>query len=107
MPHESLFSPVSNGLQVAIRLIPKARHAVVEGVIERADGAAALKVRVTAAPEKGNANAALVELLAGFWDIPKSHLTIVAGVSSRNKIVFIKGDPDRLLAQLGGRGEMN
>ncbi len=97
--------PVRDGLQVSIRLTPKARHNAVEGVIERADGTGALKVRVTAAPEKGNANAALLDLLARFWDMPKSHLSIVAGLGSRNKIVLVKGDSDALLARLGAGGK--
>jgi len=101
LPPASPFLPVSNGVQVSIRLIPNARRNLVEGAVERADGAGALRVRVTAVPEKGNANAALLDLLATVWDVPKSHLSIKTGATSRNKIVLIKGDPDRLLAHLG------
>ena len=107
MPPGSRFCAVRNGLQDSVRLIPRAKCNAVEGVIERADGARTLKVRVTAAPEKGNANAALLDLLARCWDMPKSRLSIVAGESSRNKIVFIRGDPDTLLAHLAAKGEEN
>ncbi len=105
MPPASPFLPVSNGVQVSVRLVPNARQNRVEGVIERAEGAGVLKVRVSAAPEKGNANAALLDLLAMVWDVPKSQLSIKAGAASRNKIVLIKGDPDMLLAHLGAGGD--
>lgn len=51
----------------------------------------ALKVRLTAPPVDGAANEALVELLAGAFGIPTRAVTIVAGMSSRTKIVELEG----------------
>lgn len=48
------------------------------------------KVWVTAAPEQGKANAAAIKLLAKQLDIAPSLLTVVAGVTSRNKVLEIK-----------------
>lgn len=93
--------PVSNGVQISVRLTPKARHNLVEGVIVRSDGTGVLKVRVTAAPEKGNANEALLDLLASAWRLRKTQLSIRTGMKSRNKIVLITGDPAALLTLLG------
>jgi uncharacterized protein YggU (UPF0235/DUF167 family) len=42
------------------------------------DGAV-LKVQVTAAPEDGKANAAILKALAKAWRLPKSRLAIAAG----------------------------
>ena len=49
------------------------------------------KVRVAAPPESGKANDAVVRLLAGVLSLPASHVKIVAGHASRNKIAEIEG----------------
>lgn len=49
-----------------------------------------LEVRLTASPEKGKANAALVNLLAKYFEVSKSSVKIVGGKSSRNKMVDIE-----------------
>jgi len=46
-------------------------------------------VKVTAPPEKGKANEAVIELLADFFDAPKNSISIVGGKSTRMKIVDI------------------
>ena len=54
-----------------------------------------LKLAVTAAPEKGKANKAVVELLAQALRICESSIQIVSGESSRNKKLIIEGiSPD-------------
>ena len=67
----------------------------------------AWKLRVTAAPEHGKANDAVVELLAETLDVPRSSVTLVSGAGSRNKIVELSGiEPDeieRRLATAGGQ----
>jgi uncharacterized protein YggU (UPF0235/DUF167 family) len=50
-----------------------------------------LKVRVTAPPEKGKANAAVERLLCDTLDLPAAHVRIVAGFSSSRKRVNIDG----------------
>lgn len=54
----------------------------------------ALRVRVTAPPQEGKANAAVVELLADFLDVPKGRIKIVRGASSRNKVIEFSGVND-------------
>lgn len=46
---------------------------------------------MTAIPEKGQANRALVELMAETLRMSKSDLSIIRGHSSRNKVIAIKG----------------
>jgi hypothetical protein len=46
-------------------------------------------VRVHAAPEGGKANDEVIELLAAHFGVPRSHIKILRGASSRNKIVDI------------------
>lgn len=56
-----------------------------------------LKVSVTAVPEKGRANAALIKLLAQKLGLPKTSISLIAGETSRLKTLHIKGKPEELL----------
>jgi len=51
----------------------------------------AWKVRVAAAPERGRANEAVVELLARVLDLPARRVEIARGHSSRDKLVVVRG----------------
>lgn len=73
--------------RITVKLTPKAKRNAVQGWAEGQDGAKILKVSVTAAPEKGKANAALIDLLAKEWRIPKSAIEIVRGETERVKII--------------------
>ena len=50
-----------------------------------------LKLAVTAAPEKGKANKAVIELLADTLHISESSIHIISGESSRDKRLMIEG----------------
>jgi uncharacterized protein len=92
----------ADGVRVAVRLTPRGGVDRIEGITCRADGQAALKVSVTAAPIEGRANQALLQLLSKEWRLARRDLTIVAGGKSRDKIVQIAtGDPDGLMRRLG------
>ena len=62
--------------------------------------AGALKVSVTAAPERGKANDAVVKLLAEALDLPKGSIEIVAGETSHDKAVVIAMSPEELRRRL-------
>lgn len=49
-----------------------------------------LKVKCTAAPDKGKANVAIIALLADYYDVPKSMVKILKGKTNSIKIVEIK-----------------
>lgn len=49
-----------------------------------------LRVKLTAAPEKGQANKALIAYLSQVLEIPKSAMAIHRGESSRHKVVAIR-----------------
>ncbi|MCW8836063.1 MAG: DUF167 domain-containing protein [Rhodospirillales bacterium] len=83
------FRTVPEGVRVAIRVAPGASANRVMGLVDTADGGRALKVSVTAAPEGGKANAAVVKLLARAWKVPKSSITVVSGVVERNKTLLV------------------
>lgn len=50
-----------------------------------------LKVRISAPPEKGKANAAVVDLLTKELGLPKGSLTIASGKTSPHKVIEIHG----------------
>lgn len=83
-----------------IRLTPKAARSRIEGVGAGADGTAVLKVAVTAPPERGKANAAMIALLAKAWRLPKTCMAITAGATARHKTLLVKGDGKDLVTRL-------
>lgn len=50
-----------------------------------------LKLSVTAVPEKGRANQAVIELLAAALGLPKSRISVLRGESQANKLVEVAG----------------
>lgn len=90
----------ADGLRVRVRLAPGARREAIEGTVDDAGGAAALKVAVTAPPLEGRANTALLALLARAWKLPKTSLSVVHGATSRHKSLHLAGDPARLASHL-------
>jgi len=62
----------------------------------------ALKVKITAPPVDGKANAELVDFLSDLLDIPKRQIEILKGETGRNKSVEILGlSEDELRRRLG------
>lgn len=95
-------SAAADGVHVLVRLAPRARENRLLGLVPGADGGqTALKAAVTAPAQEGRANAALLQLLAREWRVPRRDLAILAGAASRSKLVRVAGDPQRLMARLG------
>lgn len=63
----------------------------------------ALKVSVTAVPERGKANQAVIELLAKVLGVPKSRIRVLRGESQPNKLLEIEGLDDAELRRRLGR----
>jgi hypothetical protein len=78
--------------RIGIRLTPRAARDGIEGSTTLADGSVVLQARVTAPPDKGKANAALVALAAKAFGVPKGAVSIVSGETARLKILEITGD---------------
>lgn len=88
------------GLLVDLRVTPNGGGNRIDGLAHDASGRLFLKVRVSAAPEKGKANAAVIKLLSREWAVPKSACAIVAGELDRNKLLAIAGDGAKLQATI-------
>jgi uncharacterized protein (TIGR00251 family) len=75
-----------DGLVLPVRAQPGARKAGVQG-----EQNGALKVAVTAPPEDGRANKALVEALAEALGVRRSQVELLAGATGRDKRFLVRG----------------
>jgi uncharacterized protein len=83
---------------LAVRVTPRAGRNEVVGW-----SGSALHVRVTAAPEAGEANRAVTSLLARAFGVPPSAVCLVRGARARAKLFRVGGRSlDELRARLGG-----
>src|SRR5947209_19599661 len=82
-----------DGVLIPVRAQPGARKSGVLG-----EQAGALKLAVTAPPEDGRANAALVELLRELLGLKRSQVELHSGVTSRNKTILVRGVSREILA---------
>ena len=77
--------------RLAIKLTPGAATDRIDGWDLDAEGRPVLKVRVRARPVEGEANEALVKLMARALGVPKSAVAIQRGGQSRTKILVVEG----------------
>lgn len=90
------FRTRNDGVDLFVRLTPKAAMDRLEGIEISADGRSHLKARVRAVPENGAANQALERLVAKALGVPASAVSITAGGTARLKTMRISGDPAAL-----------
>jgi uncharacterized protein (TIGR00251 family) len=85
-------------VRFAVRLAARSSSNRVDGVV-----GGVLKVRVTAAAVEGAANSALIDLLAQELGVARRDVRIVAGATSRQKLVVVDGvDPQAIVAHWPG-----
>ena len=90
----------ADGIVLSVRLTPRGGRDAVENVEQLADGRSVLRVRVRAAPSDGEANAALVKLVAKTLGVPARDVGLVAGATTRLKRLKVAGAPALLAATL-------
>jgi hypothetical protein len=83
-----------------VRLTPRGGRDAIDGIDILSDGKAVLKVRVRAAPSEGEANAALLALLARELGLSRQAVALAAGATARIKLLAIAGDAAALEARL-------
>lgn len=91
---------VAGGLAVVVRLTPKSGRDAIDGIERRPDGSAVLKARVRAAPSDGEANAALLRLMARTLQVAPGQVSLVAGETARIKRLRIEGPGSALASVL-------
>src|SRR5215510_16562043 len=95
MPGARPWALATGGAALAVRLTPRGGCDAIDGVQVLADGRPALMVRVRAAPADGEANTALIRLVA-----KPSDVALVSGATGRLKRLLTSGDGPTLLAAL-------
>ncbi len=73
-------------LVLLLKVVPKSSRNEIVGLLP--DGS--LKIKVTAAPEKGRANLMICEYLAAEFGVPKRNVEILRGEASSHKQVRIR-----------------
>ena len=75
-----------DGVVLTVKAVPRARANGVAGI--EGDW---LRVHLQAPPVDGKANAALCEFFASLFRCPKSSVSVVSGMTAKNKIVEVAG----------------
>ncbi|HAL49314.1 MAG: hypothetical protein CL694_05610 [Chloroflexi bacterium] len=84
--------------ELQVRVTPRAKRNAIE-----LDDDGRIRVRVTAVPERGKANAAVVALIAKTLGLSKRSIAVVRGHTSRDKLIAVDGmDRDEVLERLIG-----
>ena len=94
------WSAVADGLLITVRLTPKGGGDAIEGIGALADGRSVLKARVRAVASGGEANAALIRLLAKALGVAPRDVMLLAGASARIKRLKVLGAAPVLAAAL-------
>lgn len=87
---------VADGVILSIRLRPKAS----DNSFGPPDSTGYLKAKVTAVPENGKANKALVKMLAKQLRVAGGKISVASGATNRDKQLLITGDSDELFRKI-------
>lgn len=87
------------GVSIALRVTPRGGRDGVDGIEQLSDGRT-VKLRVRAIADGGEANRAVLVLLAKSLGVPKASVSLLSGTTSRLKQVAVAGDPVRLAEAL-------
>ena len=86
----------SHGATIAVRAQPGAKKTAIIG-----EWNGMLKIAVTAPPEDGRANDAIVEVLKGLLGVRRSQVELISGKANRNKVFLIhESTVEQLAAKL-------
>lgn len=94
------WTAMPDGVRLTVRLSPRASRNKIEGVAIGADGKPVLKIRLTAPPVDGTANAALIAFLADMLDLRRADIVIRSGETSRLKHLQLSGNTVLLMSKL-------
>ena len=72
-------------LLFSVKVVPRSSKTAIAGIYN-----GMLKVKLSAVPEKGKANQALVNFLSEKLNVPKSQITIITGLTAKVKQVSVK-----------------
>jgi uncharacterized protein (TIGR00251 family) len=86
----------TQGISVTLRVTPRGGRNDIDGVETLANGRTVVRVRVRAIAEGGEANRAVMELLAKVLGVSKRDVRLTSGATSCLKRIAVDGDPRKL-----------
>jgi len=87
---------IDGGIVFIVKVVPGSNRTAVCGLLDEM-----LKIKVSAAPEKGKANQCLIELLAKQLGVKKNAVSIISGKAKPIKRMQVSGiSPETLLKKL-------
>jgi uncharacterized protein (TIGR00251 family) len=93
--------PVTDGVEITVKVVPGASRDRIMGLLGDA-----LKIQVSAPPERGKANVAVSQLLAAALDVSARSVSVVSGTTSPRKVLLVRGCTiDEATAKLGLAGK--
>jgi uncharacterized protein (TIGR00251 family) len=75
----------ADGLLVRLHVVPRSKRCEISGTHN-----GALRVKVNAPPVDDAANRAIIDFFSRLFHVPKSRLTILTGLKSRDKVLQIR-----------------
>ena len=100
MPGARPWTATPDGVVLTVRLTPRGGRDSIDGIEQLADGRSVVKARVRAAASEGEANAALVRLLARVLGVAPRDVVLTAGATARIKRLAVAGAGPALAAAL-------
>jgi uncharacterized protein len=100
VPLDVPWRAVAGGILLDLRVTPKSGRDAIDRIEHLSSGQAVLKLRVRALPTGGEANDAVVALVAKALKLAKSNVTFEHGGASRVKTLRLAGDVKTLTAAL-------
>ena len=83
-----------NAVIFSVKVVPRSSKTAVTGIL-----GGMLKIKLSAAPEKGKANESLVEFLAETLGVKRNTITITSGLTSPVKTIQITGTSTETILQ--------
>jgi len=80
------YSKARDGIIIEVKVDPRSSRNEIVGAVDKI-----IRIKLTAPPVGGAANALLIELLAEKFGIRKSDISIMKGESSRHKLIKLRG----------------
>ncbi len=85
------FIKLGDGIKVYVKVLPDSSKCEISGLINNS-----LKIKLNVPPIEGKANEKCIKFLSKELKVSRSAISIVQGEKTRNKIIYIKGDPEQL-----------
>lgn len=85
---------------VQAKIFPKSKVNLIEDIKFLEKDVLSIVVRISAAPENGNANAAAIKLIAKFFHVNQSSIELIRGARCRNKVFHIRNIDETLLEKI-------